>query len=251
MKFHLTCLFFLTAVAATAVGQRVTFPQATSDSTDVAVDYETDVVAQPARPEPRGRSTSQRNSRESRPVSRFGQPDVMGSAHSLVKETSEIRELEKQLKAATAGLSRLRTAAEGRSDAEIDQDLSAAREEIRTTLDRIYTARLDAYDDHIEALQKRLRKMKQHVDKRRDAKEEMVSLRMKMIEANANGLGWPDGRMPQDFASPSQMVLFPGLNEGDVLLAVPPPASTQLAAPDEPQSSPVPPKPPAPPVRVR
>ena len=62
-----------------------------------------------------------------------------------------------------------------------------------------YDDRLGGYDEYLDQLEEKLVEMRSKLQKRREAKDEMIKLRIKVLEAEAEDLGWPErmsGRFP-------------------------------------------------------
>ena len=75
----------------------------------------------------------------------------------------------------------------------------AAISTLTTLLSRDYDARLDGYDEYLNQLETKLVEMRGKLQKQREAKEEMIKLRVKVLEAEAEDLGWPErlsGKFP-------------------------------------------------------
>jgi len=89
--------------------------------------------------------------------------------------------------------------------AETDDAKDGAKSELRDALAAEYEDRMNQYDAHIESLEKELEAMRERLSRRRKAKDDMVSLKMKEMIANADGLGWPSG--PN--RTPSSRLTFP------------------------------------------
>lgn len=62
---------------------------------------------------------------------------------------------------------------------------------LRDLLSKDYDNRLDTYDDYLNGLEKQLEEMRAKLQLRRDAKSKMIDLRVKVLEAEADDLGWP------------------------------------------------------------
>lgn len=68
---------------------------------------------------------------------------------------------------------------------------SKLEQEIKQLLNGQYDKKMDAYEKHLTELEGKLEKMRSQLQKRRDAKSDMVGLRMKVLMAEADDLGWP------------------------------------------------------------
>ena len=77
-------------------------------------------------------------------------------------------------------------------DAESDADREKALASIRKELEKVYDRFIEQNEQQIEQMQKRLDKLRAQLDKRRAAKQQMIEMRMEMIQAAADGLIWPD-----------------------------------------------------------
>ncbi len=88
---------------------------------------------------------------------------------------------------------RVRNATEQLRNAESSEDREQAQEELRGALSADYDARMTAYASYLDKLEERLDEMKKKLNRRRDAKKDMVELRIQVLEAEADDLGWPEG----------------------------------------------------------
>jgi hypothetical protein len=80
--------------------------------------------------------------------------------------------------------------------ARADEDDDAADEALdalREALDDQYDKYLERQQEELEKLAKKLDDLKTQLEKRRDAKEDVVELKLKTLENQASGLGWPTG----------------------------------------------------------
>ena len=77
--------------------------------------------------------------------------------------------------------------------AKSDDDKAEAREELQAALGDEFDEFLKHQSDELERMEKKLSNLRDQLDKRRDAKDEVISLRVKTIENEVNGLGWPTG----------------------------------------------------------
>jgi hypothetical protein len=83
-------------------------------------------------------------------------------------------------------------------------DDSKNRNEIKEAIEKLlhtqYTQKMDSYQEHLAKLEDKLQAMRSQLERRRDAQQEMVDLRMKVLLAEADDLGWPadvkQGRFP-------------------------------------------------------
>jgi hypothetical protein len=76
-------------------------------------------------------------------------------------------------------------------NAEDDAAKRTAEGELKTALEADYDSRLEGYEKHLDELEKELAKMRDQLQKRRMAKSEMVNLRLQVLKAEADDLGWP------------------------------------------------------------
>lgn len=76
-------------------------------------------------------------------------------------------------------------------DAETAEDSEDAETKLLDALGNEYDQRLDEYAAYLDSLEKQLKDMRKKLDKRREAKTEMVRLRLQVIKAESNDLGWP------------------------------------------------------------
>lgn len=86
---------------------------------------------------------------------------------------------------------------------------TAAINSLTTLLSSDYDARLDGYDEYLNQLATKLVEMRGKLQKQREAKEEMIKLRVKVLEAEVEDLGWPV-RLSGKF--PSLSISSPGDN---------------------------------------
>jgi flagellar hook-basal body complex protein FliE len=76
------------------------------------------------------------------------------------------------------------------SKAKSDEERAEARAELKEVLNEQFEQYLKQQAKELDRLQAKLKKLQSQLDKRRDAKEEIVALRMKQLENEVNGLGW-------------------------------------------------------------
>lgn len=116
----------------------------------------------------------------------------------------------------------LRNALRKLQKAESDDDKSDAKSEIKEALEGQYDAFLEQNQAQVDALFDRLKALEEQLERRRDAKDRLVKLKLEMLVSQAEGLGWPaDNRMG---LSPFQntQILDPRLNLPPAQLATPP-----------------------------
>jgi hypothetical protein len=86
-------------------------------------------------------------------------------------------------------------------DTEAKEKLAA---DIRSMLQKQYDAFLDANEKQIADLQKRLEKLREQLERRRQAKEKMVEMEWERLVNESEGLIWPRGsNMPFDGTYPA------------------------------------------------
>ncbi len=83
------------------------------------------------------------------------------------------------------------TALNALKSAEDDAAKRTAESDLRKALEADYDARLEGYEKHLDQLETELAKMRDQLQKRKMAKSEMVALRMQVLQAEADDLGWP------------------------------------------------------------
>lgn len=135
---------------------------------------------------------------QSEPVAsgQYGAISTWGSKPAIVyghrvSEFSEQRELDREIEDAAKALRQ----AEDRTERE------DAKESLVELLSKDYDDRLAGYQASIDELEEKLSEMKDKLERRRRAKNEMIDLRIQVLEAEAEDLGWParvnSGRLPQ------------------------------------------------------
>ncbi len=77
--------------------------------------------------------------------------------------------------------------------AKSDEDKAEAREELQAALGEEFDEFLKHQSDELDRMEKKLSNLRDQLDKRRDAKDDLISLRLQTIENEVNGLGWPAG----------------------------------------------------------
>lgn len=85
------------------------------------------------------------------------------------------------------------------------EEQEAAKATLAELLGADYDSRLADYEKHLEKLEKQLAVMRGKLEKRREAKAKMIELRIEVLKAEADDLGWPS-RMSDRFGSSN----FPG-----------------------------------------
>lgn len=108
------------------------------------------------------------------------------------REPDPSREIRKKVAEATAMLKK----------AEDTDAKATAKERLESVLVQEYDAHMDIYEAQIDKMEQQIIEMRKKLSRRREAKLDMVKLRMKMLEAEADDLGWPSasggryGRVP-------------------------------------------------------
>ena len=90
-------------------------------------------------------------------------------------------------------------AAKAVRQAKSEEERSKTTEKLTKLLSDDYDARLEGYDEYLNQLEAKLVEMRSKLQKRREAKDQMIKLRIKVLEAEAEDLGWPErmsGRFP-------------------------------------------------------
>ena len=77
---------------------------------------------------------------------------------------------------------------------ETESDRENAEDAMRSALSEDYDASLDKYEEYLEQMEAKIKQLKNQLEKRRQAKMELVDLRLQMLVNEANGLGWPNSR---------------------------------------------------------
>lgn len=75
--------------------------------------------------------------------------------------------------------------------AKSDDARATAETVLREALTNDYDLKMKGYEEHLEKLEKELEAMRDRLSRRRAAKAEMVELRIKVLKAEADDLGWP------------------------------------------------------------
>ncbi len=75
--------------------------------------------------------------------------------------------------------------------ADSDEDKSAAKKTIKTELEKQYDAFLENDQKKVDQLFDRLKKLEEQLERRREAKNRLVDLKLEMLISQAEGLGWP------------------------------------------------------------
>ena len=79
-----------------------------------------------------------------------------------------------------------------------------AKDKLAAHLSEDYDSRLEGYEKYLLQLEEKLAEMRRKLEKRREAKAEMIQLRIKVLEAEAEDLGWPERVAPRQFFDSSR-----------------------------------------------
>jgi len=99
------------------------------------------------------------------------------------------REASEEMQAFKQAVDKLRMAKEG-------SDKDAAKKELAELLDRSFTHDLERREQEVAEIESRVKKLREQIERRKKAKDEIVGLRLKTIVNETEGLGFPG---PQDF----------------------------------------------------
>lgn len=139
-------------------------------------------------------------------------PSTLGRAKTIVEKSPFARPTLPQRRGFPSYLTSSLNSAERERDQEIGEaakalrqaDTSADRADAEAKLEELlssdYDDRLKGYDDYLNELEEKVTKMRSQLQKRRDAKAEMIQLRIQVLESEAEDLGWPQ-RMKRSAAS--------------------------------------------------
>ena len=83
------------------------------------------------------------------------------------------------------------TATKQLRDADNSTQRTEARDRLVELLSEDYDARLEIHAEELNRLEDKLAQMRARLKKRRAAKQDMIELRLKVLEAEASDLGWP------------------------------------------------------------
>lgn len=103
---------------------------------------------------------------------------------------------------------RLHKAIEKLHSAKSDDDKDSARTELKDALAEQFDEYLEQQSKELDRMEEKLSKLRKQWEKRRDAKGELVTLRLQMLENEANGLGWPGGGDSENFLWSSNVLPF-------------------------------------------
>ena len=91
--------------------------------------------------------------------------------------------------------------------AESDDDKEAIMAEAKAALEEHYDQYIEGYQEQVDQLEKRLAALKEQLQKRKEARDPLVNMKLQMLSSEASGLGWPD-----EGGSPRSMILPLGQN---------------------------------------
>lgn len=86
---------------------------------------------------------------------------------------------------------KIKEAAKALRQAETGADRREAMDELTGLLGADYDSRLAEYEEYLDKLEEQLSDMRDKLAKRREAKGKMIDLRIQVLEAEADDLGWP------------------------------------------------------------
>ncbi len=75
--------------------------------------------------------------------------------------------------------------------AKTDEEKQAAQDAVKVELEKLYDVYLAQNEKQLQQLEERLVKLRDQLEKRKQAKEKLVDLRLQMMISEAEGLGWP------------------------------------------------------------
>ncbi|MDB4614072.1 hypothetical protein OAH18_00130 [bacterium] len=123
-----------------------------------------------------------------------GQPKVTGLARTPFASTHQSED--RKLQATTESIvNKLRKANAATTDEEkqaAEEVLETAETELRVTVGKRFDLLIKKREKQIEDLQKQINALETEINKRRDAKQEIVDLRVKTLMYEASGLGFPN-----------------------------------------------------------
>jgi hypothetical protein len=92
-----------------------------------------------------------------------------------------------------AAQERIRAARQAMADAKSDEEKKAARTQLRQLLADVFAQDMQTRDKQAAEIESRLSKLRQQYHDRQAAKDKIIDLQLKVIEADAAGLGFPGG----------------------------------------------------------
>jgi hypothetical protein len=115
-------------------------------------------------------------------------------------------------------------------NAESKADKAEALDELREALESEYDEFLSSQEKELDKMEEKMKELRSQLEKRRDAKDDLIELRLKTLENDASGLGWPGGQGRSFFwhtapGAPHAAGVFtgPGHLEHEIHAAVAPP----------------------------
>ena len=135
-----------------------------------------------------------------------------------------------------SGNQEIRKAMKAIKDAESEADKDKAKDELKSLLEAQYDESLDRYEEYLAEMEKKITELRKQLDRRRDAKMEMVDLRLQVLISDAEGLGWPEQyfSVPGGTLSPFYQ-MTPGQSGFAPALPVVPPTAETAPAPTRPK----------------
>ena len=85
----------------------------------------------------------------------------------------------------------LQAALEKLKTAKVGPEKEAATKELTQLLDKSFTRDLERREHEVAEIETRIKKLREQIDKRKQAKDEIISLRLKTIINETQGLGFP------------------------------------------------------------
>ena len=83
-----------------------------------------------------------------------------------------------------------------------DAEKTSATNEISQVLEKWFKRDLERRENQISEIETRVKKLRDQIDKRKKAKDEIINLRLKTIINEANGLGFPGAVDQESEADP-------------------------------------------------
>lgn len=96
------------------------------------------------------------------------------------------------------------------SSAESDDDKSDAKKKVKSELEKQYDAFLERDQARVDQLFDRLKKLEEQLERRKEAKDRLVELKLEMLISQAEGLGWPSDNSGMIFRTPGASSPFDG-----------------------------------------
>lgn len=121
-----------------------------------------------------------------------------------------------------------------------EQEIQAARAELRQTLGDIFRVDMQARQQQAQEIELRLAKLRQQYQEREKVKDEIIDLQLQVLEKEAAGLGFPEAL--RGFISPDSLKS----SSGDLSNPTPPigtfnpPVPARRSGPDGPVHKPTP-----------